>query len=136
MEINGTNYAKLNKDTLNIVVGDENEEIELHIFLPTKSIHEQLVEIAEYVDKAAVGEIDESFSPFDCLPTIAEAMSHNKEARKITPEMLEAWQFDMSCIADFIGLYIYFIAAVADEKNSHCPTIPTTKVMESGSTDM
>lgn len=114
----GTNYTKRKKDVLVITVGTEEEPVTLSILPPTKKIHDQLINVADFVDAAGKGELDENtFSLFECLEFVAEAMSHNREGRIITPDYLNQMEFDVSDVSDFIGLYFYFITRLVEGKN-------------------
>lgn len=116
-EIMGTDYTKRKKDVLNIVIGTEEDPVELSLFGPTKGIYEGLLEVSKTVDDALAGKLDEEFNLFDQLDFVARAMSHNKQGRRVTADDLVEMDFDMSDVADFIGLYLFFIDKLAQGKN-------------------
>lgn len=110
-------FTRKNKDVLVIVIGTEEEPIELSILPPTTRVHNGMKEVAKYVEKAANGEFDSGSDMPDCLELVAQAMSRNREGRVVTAKQLDAMGFDMSDVGEFIGLYLFFITKLVEAKN-------------------
>lgn len=118
MEIRGTDYTARKKSALIITIGTDEDPIELRILPPTKRILERMNGVQEALRKENDGELDYSeFDMGECLDTVAMAMSHNAAFKQITPDYLESIGFDITDMADFVGLYLVFLAKLVEGKN-------------------
>lgn len=113
----GFDFTKKSKDVLLVVIGTEEEPIELSILPPTLRVHNGMKEVAKYVEMAANGDLDDASDMPDCLDLVAQAMSRNREGRVVTAKQLDAMGFDMSDVGEFVGLYLYFITKLVEAKN-------------------
>lgn len=127
MEIRGTDFTKRRKDciTFTLPEGPGSEDgFEIGVLPPTKRIYDGLADIAGMIDRWTNGEDFDADGPdMDAmLETVANAMSHNVQMRRVTPQFLDDIGFDMSDIGEFVGAYLYFISQLVDAKNSKSPS--------------
>ena len=117
--IEGTNYAKRDKNVLRIVLPDgEGGELTLSILPPTKGIHDSLMALARAMDQVDEGEMDDAdFDIEEAFVTVAKCMGHNTEQHKVTPDFLDEINFDIDDVGDFIGSYLYFMSRLVMAKN-------------------
>lgn len=104
-------FTKAKKPTIPIKLPDETI---LHIYGPTKAMLEELLDLDNVLEKA----VDNDKESIDALyDFVARCMSHNKLGQKITSEMLEGMEFDVSDLIRFAHGYAGFIAELKTAKN-------------------
>lgn len=106
------------KDVMRIALGSGVDEVAVDVLPPTKEIHEDMLALAAIVDDAVDGTLDRStLDMTECLSVVGNALSRNTDLRHISAEYLEGIGFDMEDIADFLGLYLFFVKALTESKN-------------------
>lgn len=113
----GTDYTKRKKTHLEVVIGTEDSPRKLLVLPPTADTHKEIIRMAEVVEKALNGEIDDGVDLQECLATVAKFLSRNTQMESVTPEYLNETGFDITDIGDFIGLYIMFVTKLVEGKN-------------------
>lgn len=118
MEMQGTDFTVKNRtDVLKVRLGTEEESFDIRIMVPTKGIYEDLLKAAGMIDDIISGESEPSEFISDIYGYISRAMSHNTEAKVITPEFLDDMGFDIADASQFIGDYVQFMVMLTSAKN-------------------
>ena len=124
-EFVGADFTRSNKDLIKFTMPSEDgdgEGFEISVLPPTKRGFDAIRQLGDLVDKWQDGELEaDDFDIGKTYVAVAEAMSHNLQMRRITPEYLEAVGFDISDISDFVYNYLSFLMLVVEAKNSFAP---------------